>query len=433
MPKKEWQSKTALVYDYGLFVEFAVTLAREGGFKKVFYYSPWKDAYPNIKGTLIGQGLPNLHRVKDLWDVEDEVDVWVFPDVGDGDLQLHLQRLGYPVWGTFKSEEFELDRWATKQWIKKQGLPLVPTERILGVEALEQCLRERENLWIKVSTFRGSVETWHHDTWAVSEKKLAVMREELAEAGIDMEFIVEDSLPDEKFVEIGYDGWNIRGKWPEMAMLGYEIKGEALAGIVKPYVDFPKPVTLVNDKLAPALKEYGCQGGLSTELRVSESGKPYLIDPCMRFGSPPGELGCEMWKNWPEIVWAGAHGELATPEPAAKYGFELMIYSDWVSKNWAPVLSPPEYRRWVKLAFSTHLRHDNVVPQMFKSTKIGAVIGLGDTLQDAIDHCLENREQITGLEIQSDLHAIESVYETIDKGTKHQINFFPEGEGAGVS
>lgn len=429
MSKSEWSDKCALVYDYGLFVEFAVTLAREGGFKKVFYFSPWKDAYPNIKGTMIGQGLPNLHRVRDLWDVEDEVDVWIFPDVGDGDLQHHLKRLGKLVWGTFYAEELELDRWQTKQWIKRSKLPLVPSERLVGMDALEDYLREHDNLWIKVSTFRGSVETWHHETWAISEKKLAVDREELGEAAYDMEFIVEDDLPDDEYVEIGYDGWNVHGQWPEMALLGYEIKGEALAGIVKPYADFPKPVVAINDKLAPVLKNYECAGGMSTELRVNEKQEAFLIDPCMRFGSPPGELGCEIWMNWPEIVWHAVHGEVVPPKPASKYGFELMLYSDWVSKNWSPVLVPADVRRYVKLAFSTRKRTDNVVPQMFKSTKIGAVIGLGDTLQDAIDHCLENREQIEGLQIESDLHAVEKVYETIKAGESHGINFFPEGEG----
>lgn len=427
--KNEWADKTALVYDYGLFVEFAVTLAREGGFKRVFYYTPWKDAYPNIKGTLVGHGLPNLHRVRDLWDIEEEVDVWIFPDVGDGDLQHHLKRNGKLVWGTFYAEELELDRWQTKQWIKRVGLPLVPSERFTGLDALSDYLRDNDNKWVKISTFRGSMETWRHDTWAVSEKKMAVIREELGEAGQMMEFIVEDDLPSDEFVEIGYDGWNILGQWPSKAMLGYEIKGEALAGVVKPYVDFPKPVVKVNEKLTPVLENYECCGGMSTELRVDEQGNPFLVDPCMRFGSPPGEIGCELWQNWAEIIWSAVHGEVVEPVETARYGFELMLYSDWVSKNWAPVLVPEEYRRYVKLAFSTRIRHDNVVPQMFKSTKIGAVVGLGDTLQEAIDHCLENREEITGLEIDSDLQAVEKAYETIKEGESHGINFFPEGDG----
>lgn len=428
MSKSEWSSKCALVYDYGLFVEFAVTLARQ--FKKVYYFSPWKDAYPSRKSLTIGEGLhPNLHRVRDLWDVEDEVDVWVFPDVGDGDLQLHLKRLGYPVWGCFKGEELELFRWETKNWIKSVGLPLVPSTRFVGLDALEDYLRENDNLWVKVSTFRGSVETFHHETWALTEKKVAALREDIGELAHIMEFIIEEDLPDEGFVEIGYDGWNVHGDWPKTAMMGYEIKGEALAGVVKPYADFPKPVRLVNEKLSPALKEYGYCGNISTELRVDKNGQPFLIDPCARCGSPPGELMCELWENWAEIIWhAAVYGETVEPKPIAKYAFELMLYSDWVSKHWAPVLVPDDVRRYVKLAFSTRIRHDNVVPQLFKSTKIGAVIGFGDTLQDAIDHCLENNEQIEGLEIDRDLNAVEKAIDIIKEGEKHEINFFPEGE-----
>lgn len=419
--KTPWSEKTLLCYDYGLFVEWAVVLARE--FKRVFYYTPWKDAYPNKRLATIGRGLPNLTRVTDLWDVEDQVDVWAFPDVGDGDLQEHLRRLGYLVWGSGKGEDFELDRWATKRWLKKVGLPVVPTEKVIGMDALEQLLKERENLWIKVSIFRGSVETWHHQTWATSERKMASIREDLGELGYDMEFIVEDDLGDDTHVEIGYDGWNIFGQWPTTSALGYEIKGEALAAIVKPYADFPKPVLAVNEKLAPVLKQYGYCGAISTELRVSEKGEPFLIDPCARFGSPPGELECELWTNWPEIVWEGVHGNVVDPKPAAKFGFELMLYSNWVSKHWAPIITDPENRKWVKLAFSAHLRHDNVIPQMFQSTKIGAVIGLGDTLDDAIDECVKHAEGITGLEVEYDLNAIDKARETIEQGESHQIDF----------
>lgn len=422
MIKAPWKSETWLVYDNGLFCEFAVTLAQQVG--KVYYYTPWKDAYPNMRPAIIGRGLPNLVRVRDMWDVEDEVDGWVFPDVGDGDLQLHLKRLGYKVWGSFKGEELELDRWGTKQWMKKIGLPMVPTERLIGLDKLEEYLKEHDDLWVKVSIFRGSMETWHHETWALSEKKMQALREDLGELAYIIECIVEQALPDEDYVEIGYDGWNILGQWPSKAMLGYEIKGEALAGIVKPYSQFPKPVRFVNEKIQGALRDYGYAGSISTELRVDKEGQPFLIDPCARMGSPPGELMCELWTNWAEIVWHGMRGEIVEPKPLAKFGFEMMLYSDWVSKHWAPVIVPEKYRRWVKLAFSTHIREDCVVPQMFKSTKIGAVLGFGDTLEDAIEHCLQNNEQISGLEIERDLHAVEKAHDVIKEGEKHQINFF---------
>ena len=53
--KTNLKDKVALFYDYGLFVELAVRLAKD--FKKVYYYCPWKSAFSKINGALVGTDL----------------------------------------------------------------------------------------------------------------------------------------------------------------------------------------------------------------------------------------------------------------------------------------------------------------------------------------------------------------------------------------
>src|SRR5882724_7828370 len=109
-----YTSKTVCVVDNGLFVELALTLTPH--FKRVYYFSPWSQSgYPRSNALLIGHGVPNVTRIESIWEVLDEVDLFVFPDVYFGSLQLHLAALGKRVWGGRMGEEIELARDASKQ------------------------------------------------------------------------------------------------------------------------------------------------------------------------------------------------------------------------------------------------------------------------------------------------------------------------------
>src|SRR5260370_15468822 len=99
---EDLQSKTALCYDHGTFVELAARLARDFG--RVLYFQPWQSAFPCMKDCAIGLGVPDVERVYNFWDVVDKVDIFVFPDVWDGDLQAYLRGQGKPVLGAGKAD-----------------------------------------------------------------------------------------------------------------------------------------------------------------------------------------------------------------------------------------------------------------------------------------------------------------------------------------
>src|SRR4029077_14457061 len=102
------KQRTCLVWDNGLFIEMAVTLAKDFG--RVIYFAPWVSGYPRSNALRIGEGLPGVARVSSPWPYFDEVDLWVFPDVYDGPVQEFLVKQGKRVWGTRMGEELELDR-----------------------------------------------------------------------------------------------------------------------------------------------------------------------------------------------------------------------------------------------------------------------------------------------------------------------------------
>lgn len=416
-------NRTLLCYDNGLFTSWAERLGplREG-FGRVLLYVPWKDAFPKSNWFSIGDGLPGVEKVTDFFDVIDEVDCFFFPDVYDGDLQEHLRDLGKPVWGSGKGEELELYRWETKKLLKEIGLPVQPVERIIGLDALREHLKENDDKYIKTSMMRGDFETFHHIRYDLSEPRLDELEHKLGARKQTKEFIVEDSIS--PALEVGFDGYCIDGEFNDPSILGVEEKDVAYIGVVQPYKQFPEKVRYVNEKLAPILKEYKYRNFFSSEIRLGRDKEPYLTDPCCRAGSPPSEVYQESFSNWADIVWAGAHGEMVKPKPIAKYAVEALIHSSWADQNDEAVRFPEKIDQWVKLRNVARLNGVRyIMPQSVGLPEIGAVVGIDDTLLGAIKKVKSYADQIEGYDLDIKLKDIESVIKVIDDGQQKGIKF----------
>jgi hypothetical protein len=421
------KDKTICIHDYGLFASWALKLREYFG--RVLYYCPFKSGFPKSTQYAIGTGLDGVERVVDFWDHLREVDIFFFPDVYDGDLQEHLRSLGFPVWGAGKGEELELYRWQTKMLLKKDiGLPVQPVERIIGVEALREHLQEVENKYVKISMLRGDFETFHHIDYELSEPLLDEVEAKIGPYKLLKEFIVEDAIDDA--VEIGYDGWTIDGQYPGKAMFGFEIKDVSYVGAIRPYAQLPKQLREVNEKLSDLFAQYNYRGFWSSELRVPEDGRPYLTDPCCRAGSPPSELYQEMFSNWGEIIWGGAHGQVVEPLPNGKYGVEVLLHSQWADSHWQALYFPPELRRNVKLRNLCQVGDTwYVAPQTVGLPEIGAVVAVDDSLIGAIKKVISYCEQIRGysvdLPIKTLMEAVAQVRSAQDLGIEFSDDPLP--------
>lgn len=386
------KTKSVLVIDNGLFVEVAIMLSLYFG--KVGYHCWNKGAFPKPNASLIGTGLDELTVIVNLWDHIDNYDLIVFPDVYDGDLCAYLRRKGKMVWGSGKGEAIELYRWQTKQLFKELGLPVQHVERVIGIDALRDYIKgHKVPMWVKISRFRGATETFEAKDYEAALPKLDEIQYTLGAAGRIMEFVVEDEVNGGTVVETGYDGYCIDGQYPDIGIAGFEIKDEGYVCAVKPYHELPEEVRLINSKISPWMKERQYRNFFSTEIRIPEDGKPYCIDPCARAGSPPNEIYLELFDNWGEIVWNGSQGICVDPHPVAKFGCMVMVHSMWANNNLQHVQVPHEIRRFIKFRNFCRIEGENyVVPMGVGLPEIGAVIGIGDTLDAAVEHCLENVE-----------------------------------------
>lgn len=401
MPNPDPAGQTVCFVDNGLFVGFARTIAK--GFKHAFYWSPWQSAFPSSLSLLPGDGFPELERVIWLWDAIEKSDLVVVMDVYFGDLTAFLRKQGIPVWGAGKAEWLELNRWKAKQELLRAGQPVNHAELITGTADLRKYLEKHDNVWVKVSLTRGDMETFLSETYDLISPRIDELEYRLGARKTIAQFVVEDSIDDA--VEVGYDGYTVDGKFPVRSFCGFEIKDLGFIGRVAEYAKLPKFIRDSNAALAPIFHQ-GYRGWYSNELRVLKSGKAYLIDPCCRLPSPPNEIEQEIFSNWPAIVSAGAAGECLDPKPVALYGIAAMLHCSWATKNWLPLKFPTSAAPFIKLR--NHCRIDGVdyfVPQVGSELpEIGAVIGLGETIESAVEHLTENASDLKayGLEIKLD-------------------------------
>ncbi len=405
--------------DNGLFVDVALNLASQFG--KVMYWSPWKSAFPSSSKMLPGDGFDEIERVKWWGDAIQRADILVYPDVYYGDEQALLDKHGYRIWGSRKGESFELNRSGAKKLIKSVGLPVGPWTMIQGLEELRAYLKQHQNVWVKVSANRGDAETFHVERYDLIEPRLDELEHRLGAKKQIIEFIVEDSI--EPAVEFGYDGFTIDGKWPMRSFFGLERKDLGFIGKVVEYSEFPEVLKKPNTVLSDFFAQHHYRGWYSSELRVTDKDTAYLIDPCCRLPSPPHEIYLEIFDNWPEIIWNGSVGEMTEPNATAQYGVCAMIHSAWATKNWLPIRFPESIRRFVKLR--NHCRIDNVdyfVPQPDSDLpEIGAVVGLGNTLEEAKQHLMDNAEQVEGYDLDIKTSCIESAEQEIEEAKKYGI------------
>jgi len=311
-------------------------------------------------------------------------------------------------------EQLELDRDGSKQLLAELGIKTGHYAVVCGLDALREYLTQHENQFVKVSTTRGDMETFRSDNYDLIEPKLDELEHTLGAKKKIMEFIVEDAI--EPAVEVGYDGFTIDGQFARGAMFGVEVKDKALMMKTARYDDIPSVLRDINAKLAPVFKACRMRSFWSSEVRVTPDCEGYLIDPCPRLGSPPGELFQIMVSNWPDIIWAGAEGNLVEPHFEGKWGAELLIISEWADKNWQAIQFPKSMRDNVKLRNCCIIDgRYYVVPQAVGVPEIGAVVAIGNSRKEAIDECNRIAEKVTGYYISVENGMLDEAADQLDK------------------
>lgn len=413
---------TALVWDRGSFLPFAQALGGKGGFGQVLYFSEWRGFAPYSKDALIGRDMENVRRVDSFWDHLDDADVVVFPDVGDGDMQMYLRQIGKSVWGTGRAEMLELDRVNFKRYMEEIGLPVIPWNHVVGMDALENYMRDPSNddSYIKSSFFRGDLETFHHEEWDLSKPWFLDTQMRLGPHAMELDTMTEKSVP---AIEPGYDGYNVDGVFPQNAIWGWEKKDSLYVGKAGMAADMPLIIRQTNAAIGPALGKLGCRGNYHSEVRLADDGTVYLNDPCCRCGSPPHEIMSIQIANWAEIVWAGAHGEVVEPEFTSQYGAQILLRSEYADEHFVSINIPEDLMGRVRLRRPTKYEDGYWHVPGSHLDLIGSALGLGDTPDAALKEAEEVAGELKAYQLDYNKNARDDMLKIIEEGEKRGLYF----------
>lgn len=418
---KDVKDITACVIDHGLFLPLALKLGET--YKRVLYHTPWEQDFPTVNQCVIGDGFEQIERCDDFWSERGEIDLFIFPDIQHAGLQLELVRQGFPVWGSRHGDTLETNREKFHQILGDVGLE-VPTYKVLvGTTALAEHMRDAEDKIIKISKFRGSIETCKWRSWELDENMIDAWCVQFGQCKELVRFLVFDKI--ETDIELGCDTFNIRGQWPRKMIQGYEAKDTGFLSAIRDTSAMPEQVQQVLEAFGPILGEYDYTNSFSMEIRVKGE-KSYFIDPCCRFPMPPTGSKTEIWKNLAEIIAAGAEGELVQPEITAPFAAECAVKLCGDKKEWRCTDVPESLKQWLKVSNACEIDGRLCFPPLqFTEDKIGWLVATGDDLESTIETLRERIEQLPpGL--SADILPIAELLEEIKSAEEQGIEFTEE-------
>lgn len=415
------KDKTVLFFDYGSFIYVAQKLSKSFG--RVLYYCPYETSFVKHNPYIVGIGVPGIERIFNIWDYYHEVDLFYFSDLHQGAFQVWLRENGKLVFGAGMGEEMELYRDKFKELQKELKLPLNEYDTVTGTTELKEFLKDKNDLWVKSNFFRGDNETWHFDNMELAEEVLLGLENDLGANREHEVFIVEKPIDDA--VEYGADNFCVDGRVPSKGCFGIEVKDSSFAAVFTDYEKLPSPVKDMYGKLAHVFNNYNYRGWFSCEMRATEKNKSVLSDMTCRLAEPPTPIIIEMYKDYAMYVWQVANGIVPEVQSDYKYAVQIVIKSEWAKTKPQPIYFPEKYADYVKI--KNLYIEDGVhkfIPQDIEMAECGAIVGLGQTLKEAIKMATNIAKEVKGYCLKINCDSLSEASNEVKKLTDMGINIF---------
>ena len=414
---------TCLVADSGLFLPMALRMGE--ACKRVLFWSPDQRGFPSIKQGMVGNGFEdrNVERVLDFWPHVDDIDLFCFPDIGQSGLQKHLESMGKAVWGSRGGDRLELSREYLMKVLGELGLEVPVFEAVDGIDELRRVLSEKEDCYVKISRWRGDMETTHWRNWKMDSGWLDWLAVNLGPFANHMRFLVFGKI--DTNLEIGADTYNVDGQWPGLMLNGIEGKDKSYLAAVTKTTEMPEQIQDILTGIGPVLQGYGYRNQISFEVRVKDD-KFWWIDATQRGGQPSTASQHLLWKNFPEIVWTGANGELIDPEPAAQFSIETMITCKSDKTSWDVVEIPKELEPWARFSNCAYIDGCYAFPpDDLHEGDLGWLCALGNTPFGALCN-IKSYADLLPDGLNADVESLADVIKEIEDAEKQGVPFTDE-------
>ncbi len=374
-----------LVIDTNIGLDHALGIAK-GGYETYFAVVHGQ-AFPKIESEINGYG---FSEIKKIWDwaeaLEKGVKVIVFTDSGFGYLADWLRDKGYAVFGADdKSERLELDRVYFKKVMERYDIPTPSYDIVKGIDGVVRVIKEKGMRFVKISRFRGDVETFGTDSPEDAEQILR--QSKLAMFDDAITFVLEEPMNKDKFVEIGIDAFFNGKEFLSVVFDTVELKWIGNFTMVRNIEDSPWYDVL--KKLESYLAKNGYRGMFAME-GFWDGDKVYVTDPTPRWPYVCSYAYSRLIENFADVVVGVSKGEDIDIKTVAKFSVQLPVYTDEAEK-WKEIKS----ENWERTA----LRHSVKVKDKIwwvpvEHNVVATAIGLGNSIDDAIDDAINIVEGI---------------------------------------
>ena len=414
------QSKKVLIIDCGgLFPEMGVRMARDAA--SVKYYSEWRDDFPGIDKAKVGEGLDGIERVDNYEDYLDNSDLIVSPDTMTGPLVEFLKKHDYPVAGPGRAEWLENNRWDAKKFQKDSGLPIQESNRVVGISALRNFLKDKKNYYIKIDKYRAVMESFKHTDATNTEQELDAIAVKLGPFKEDIVFVVEEFLEGE---EPGLDGISWEGDLLYPCQIGYEAKGVGV--IERTYNtanELPEPAKQVNAGLSKAFKKDKFRFFFSSEFKLGKDRNPFVIDNTIRLAAPgTSSIQYEIIKNYTAVMHGLATGVKVNPIITDKYGIAIAGESPVAEKRYLNVSFPKEMRQWIKLRHAVKRGKDYFATPGLPS--VVTVIALGNTIDETLNTLEARTKEVKASSLNFAVDDLRKLKDSINKAKAYGLSPF---------
>lgn len=383
-----------LIIDNGLFSAMAARMGRD---TEVAYFSTWGNAFPRSRETAPGTGIPNVERVDDpiTYMLDGKASMVIVPDLYLNGIERLARQLKLPVFGAGEGTRLETDRWFLKEFLTQHDLPVIHSTEIEGLDRLRTYLRDKKDRFIKVSVFRGDLETHFYHDFESARMWFAKLYQDFGALANKIRFIVEE--PIEGAVEVGIDTFYRDGAWLE-GFTGIESKDAGYVG----KTEFPKFAAPVMEAFGDYFEECGYNSFFSVEMR-KVGNYVYVTDATCRIPSPPGGAMMASMRNFTDFMLKDE-----SPQYEGSVICEIVLKSDEARDQWVEVDIPKSVRDRIMLHNYCIIDGRTwVIPHDSKYVEIGSACGWGNSYEEASEMALDAAKAVKADGLRFDDHVLE--------------------------
>ena len=407
-------SSILVVDSAGAYISLAQRLTKE--FDIVYLHEEWDENMSSMTSDkrTCGTGIEGVQKVDSITEVMYDVDVILYPSCTRGIEQMDLLTRNFPVFGSGTACALENDRELLQNKLKEWKLPEPEYEIVTGIDTLLKKLENISDAYIKISTFRMDMETYHHWSMEASKIRLERLRSKIGTYANKIKFIIEKPI---KGIELGTDEYTIMRQMPSKLHLGYELKNQLYIVKAINRTDMPKEIQDISKNIADYTGEHNVSCVWSNEVRVDKK-TFYLTDPTMRFGIPAGESLYFNMQNIGDVMRKGVHGDLVEPDFKYEYVAQILLESSISPQDWLYVEYPKELSDNIR--FYNYTIQDGktyIIPGSDPHDEIFcSVLAGGKSYSDALESAYEIAKQVQADGCSFDKNLMLEAEKVIDEG-----------------